>query len=84
MVFRCDNAAYDIAFRGCDIEWRDKVVYIRMLIVEEAEGEKRENETEETAIRAAIRHTVLRPINTRVGCLDVISLVKNQCLAFFL
>lgn len=35
-----------------DIQWCDKVVYIRMLIVDEA-GEKRADETEETTtIRA--------------------------------
>lgn len=30
-----------------DVQWCNKVVYIRMLIVDEAEGEKRADETEE-------------------------------------
>lgn len=30
-----------------DVQWHNKVVYIRMLIVDEAEGEKRTDETEE-------------------------------------
>lgn len=44
-----------------DVQWRDKVVYIRMLIVDR--GRKREtHETEETMIRATIR-----PINASMG-----------------
>jgi len=43
----------------------DKAVCIRMLIVDEAEGEKEtEEETEETTIHAR----GIRPINASVGC----------------